>query len=132
MEKHLFPLEIQIEALTQLLEKIIPQHSSNEELIDSLWNEVRKDIIECNNMFLSIEEEITDPVVVEEKKNEYANEVELKMERRKDEEQHQQTKFENVLVGIDKFNFPIDLVTSGKEDFPMPLVKHGLIQNMGK
>ena len=37
------------------------------------------------------------------------------MEKKKSEEQHQQIKFQNVLVGIDKFNFSIDLVTLGME-----------------
>ena len=67
-------------------------------------------------MFLRIKEEIIDPIVVEEKENEYANEVELIMERRIGEEQHQQTKFETVLVGIDKFNFPINIVNLGIEE----------------
>ena len=67
-------------------------------------------------MLLRIMEEITDPVVVENKKKEYANEVELTMERKKSEEQHQKTKFENVLIGIDKFDFPINLVTLGREE----------------
>ena len=38
------------------------------------------------------------------------------MERRKGEKQHQQVKFQNVLVWIDKFNFPIELVTLGREE----------------
>ena len=71
---------------------------------------------ECNNMLLRIKKEITNTVVVEEKKNEYANEEELTMERRKGEKQHQQVKFQNVLVWIEKFNFPIELVTLGREE----------------
>ena len=67
-------------------------------------------------MFQNLKEEIQQHPLVEEKKNEYANEEELTMERRKSEEQHQQTRFENVLVRIDKFNFPIDLVTLGREE----------------
>ena len=77
---------------------------------------MKKDKRECNSMLLRIKVESLDPAVVEEKKNEYANEVELIMEMRKGEEQHQQTKIENVLVGIDKFNFPIVLVIVGKEE----------------
>ena len=77
---------------------------------------MKKDKRECNNMLLRIKEENLNLAVVEEKKNEYANEVELIMEKRKSEEQHQQIKFQNVLVGIDKFNFPIDLVTLGREE----------------
>ena len=67
-------------------------------------------------MLLRIKEENLDPTVVEEKKNEYANEVEQTMEMRKSEEQHQHIKIENVLAGIDKFNFPIDLVILGNEE----------------
>ena len=77
---------------------------------------MKKDKIECNNMLLRLKEENLNPAVVEEKKNEYANEVELIMEKRKSEEQHHQIKLQNVLVGIDKFNFPIDLVTLGREE----------------
>ena len=135
MEERLFALERKIDALTQLLNQREPQYpnytrkslsyigpkqiqlpSSVEELIDALWNEVKKGKRECNNMLLRIKEENLDPAVVEEKKNEYVNVVELTMERRKGEEQHQHTKIENVLVGIDKFNFHIDLVILGKEE----------------
>ena len=38
------------------------------------------------------------------------------MEKRQVEEQHPWTTIENVLVGIDKFNFPIDFVTLGMEE----------------
>ena len=131
MDEHLYALEKKIDALTQLLNQREPQYPNytGESLsyigpkqiqqpssIDGLWNEVKKDKRECNNMLLRIKEENLDPTVVEEKKNEYANEVELTMEMRKGEEQHQQTKIENVLVGIDKFNFPIDLVILGNEE----------------
>ena len=84
---------------------------------------MKKDKREYNNMLLRIKEEITDPTVVEEKKKDYANAVELTMERKKNEEQHQRTKFENVLIGIDKFNFPINLVTLGKEEDSQALAK---------
>ena len=158
MEECLFALQRKKEALTQLLEQRIPQYpnytresssyigpekiqqpSSKEELIDALLNEVKKDKRERNNVFLRIKEENLDPAVVEEKKNESSNEVELTMEKRKGEKQHQKTKFQNVLVGIDKFNFPLDLVTLGREEDnqasfkgrpSMPLVKYGLIQNL--
>ena len=76
---------------------------------------MKKDRRECNSMLLRNKEEIINPAVVEEKKNEYENEVELTMERRKGEEQHQHIKFQNVLVKIEKFNFPIDLEILGKE-----------------
>ena len=49
--------------------------------------------------------------LVVEKKNELANDEELLVEKRQVEEQHSGKIIENVLVGIDKFNFPIDFVT---------------------
>ena len=69
-----------------------------------------------NSKLLRVKEEITDPTIVDEKKKEYTNEVELTLERKKSEEQHQQTKFENVLVGIDRFSFPINCATVGMEE----------------
>ena len=94
MEECLSALERKIDALTQLLDQRIPQYpnyigesssyicpeqvqqpSSEEKLIDALWNEVKKDRKECNNMILRIKEEITNLTVVEDKKNESANEV---------------------------------------------------------
>ena len=119
MEERLYALERKIDALTQLLNQREPQYpnytgeslsyigpkqiqqpSSEDELIYALWNEVKNNKRECNNMLLRIKEENLDPSVVEEKKNEYANEEELTMEMRKGEEQHQWTEIENVLVGI--------------------------------
>ena len=75
-----------------------------------------EDIRECNFVPLSFKEEIQDPTLVEEKKNELVNEEELLVEERQSEEQHSRITIENVLVGIDKFNFPIDFVTLGMED----------------
>ena len=104
MDERLYALEKKIDTLTQLLNQREPQYPNytGESLsyigpkqiqqpssIDGLWNEVKKDKRECNNMLLRIKEENLDPTVVEEKKNEYANEVELTMEMRKGEEQHQ-------------------------------------------
>ena len=65
---------------------------------------------------MSFKEEIQDPTLVEEKKNELANEEELLVENKQVEKQHLRKTIENVLVGIDKFNFPIDFVTLGIED----------------
>ena len=65
---------------------------------------------------MSFEEEIQDLKLVEEKKNELANEEELLVEKRQVKEQHLQSIIENVLVGIDKFYFPIDFVTLGMEE----------------
>ena len=67
-------------------------------------------------MPLRVEAEIQDPTLVEEEKNEVANEKELFMENRQVEEQHPHTTIENVLVGINKFNFPIDFMTLGMEE----------------
>ena len=72
-----------------------------------------KENVTCALIF---EEEIQDPTLVEEKKNELANKEELLVEKRQVEEQHPRTIIENVLVGIDKFNFPIDFVTLGMEE----------------
>ena len=67
-------------------------------------------------MPLSFKEEIQDPTLVEEKKNELANEEELLVDEKQVEEQHPLKTIENVLVGIDKFNFLIDFVTFGMEE----------------
>ena len=64
----------------------------------------------------SFEEEIQDPTLVEETTNELANKEEILEEKRQVKEQHPQKTIENVLVGIDKFNFPIDFVTLGMEE----------------
>ena len=77
---------------------------------------MQKDKQECDCMLLIVKEEIPYPTIVEEKQDEYANEEEQTMGRRQDEEQHQQIFFENVMVGIDKYNVSIDLVILGKEE----------------
>ena len=59
-------------------------------------------------MPLSFEEEIRDPSLVEEKKNDLANEEELLVEKSQVEEQHPRITIEIFLVRIDKFNFLID------------------------
>ena len=64
-----------------------------------------EDIRECNFVPL-----------VEEKKNDLANEEEQLVEERKVEEQNLWITIENVLVGIVMFNFPIDFVTLGMEE----------------
>ena len=71
---------------------------------------------ECNFVPMSFKEEIQEPTLAEEKNNELDNEEELLVEKRKVEEHHPRKTFENVLVGIDKFNFSIDFVTLGKEE----------------
>ena len=67
-------------------------------------------------MFHNLKEEIQQPPLFEEKKNEYANEKELSMEKRQTEEHHPLIIMENVLVRIHKFSFPIDCVTVDMEE----------------
>ena len=67
---------------------------------------------------MSFKEEIQEPTLVEEKKNELANQKELLMEKRQVEDHHSQITIENVLDGIYKLNFPIDFVTLGMEENP--------------
>ena len=67
-------------------------------------------------MPLSFKEEIQEPTLVKEKKNELAKEEELLVENRQVEVHHPQTTIDNVLVGIDKFNFPINFATLGREE----------------
>ena len=67
-------------------------------------------------MPLNFKEEIQDPTLVVEKKIELANEKEVLVEKRQVKEQHLWKTIENVLVGIDKFNFLIDFVTLGMEE----------------
>ena len=65
---------------------------------------------------MSFKEEIQEPTLVEDKKNELANEKELLVENRQVEENHPRTTIKNFLVGIDKFSFPIDFMTLGMEE----------------
>ena len=64
-------------------------------------------------MFQNLNEEIQEPLLVEEKEDKSATEEELSMEKRQAEEHHPLIRIEIVLVGIDKFSFPIDCVTMG-------------------
>ena len=63
-----------------------------------------------------MKEEIQEPLLVEKKEDKSATEEELSMEKRQVEEHHPPIRMENVLVGIDIFNFPIDCVTVGMEE----------------
>ena len=67
-------------------------------------------------MFQNLKEEIQEPLLVEEKKDKSTTEEELSMENRQAEEHHRLIIIENVLVGIDRFSFPIDYVTVGMEE----------------
>ena len=82
---------------------------------EGIYGFLEEDIGECNLVFQNLKEEIQQSLLVEEKKNEYANEKELSMEKRQAKEHHMLIRMENVLVGIDRFSFPIDCVTVGME-----------------
>ena len=71
---------------------------------------------ECNFVPMSFKEKIQEPTLVEEKKNELANQKELLIKKRQVEDHHSQITIENVLDGIYKLNFPIDFVTLGMEE----------------
>ena len=107
------------EALVTNLENPTGQlaHALEEKHFRTLPSDIKdENIRECNFVPLSFKEEIQEPTLVEEKKNELANEEELLVEKRQVEEHYRQTTIENVLVEIDKFNFPIDIVTLGMEE----------------
>ena len=72
-------------------------------------------IRECESINLSLKEELSSPRLVEDKDNELVIEEEPLLRTMQVEEQHPWTKIENVLVGVDKFNFPIDSLTLGME-----------------
>ena len=92
-------------------------YSLEEQHFRTLPSDIKdEDIRECNFVPLSFKEEIQELTLVEEKKNELANEAKLLVEKRQVEEHHPHTTIENVLVGIDKFNFPIDFVTFCMEE----------------
>ena len=81
-------------------------HALEEQHFRTLPRDIKdEDMRECNFVPSRVEEEIQDPTLVEDKKTELANEEELLMEKRQVEEQLSRTTIENVLVGIDKFNF---------------------------
>ena len=92
-------------------------HALEEQYSRSFLSDIKdEDKRECNFVPLSFVEEFQDPTLVEEKNNELASEEELLVENRQVEEQHPWKTIENVLVGIDKFKFPIDFVTLGMEE----------------
>ena len=92
-------------------------HASKEQYSRPLPSDIKdEDKRECDFEPLSFKEEIQEPTLVEEKKNELDNEEEQLVEKRQVEEHHPRTTIENVLVGISKFNFPIDFVTLGMEE----------------
>ena len=62
------------------------------------------------------------PTLVEKKDNELAIEEEPLLENMQIEEQHSGIKIENVLVGVDKFNFPIGFFNFGHGRGPTSLI----------
>ena len=91
-------------------------HTLEEQYSRTLPSDIKdEDNRECNFVPMSFEE-IQEPILVKEKKNELTNEKELLVEKRQVEEHHPLTIIQNVLVRIDKCNFPIDFVTLGMEE----------------
>ena len=72
-------------------------------------------ICDFNIVTLSFEEELSGPSLVEKKNNELVIKEELLLKEMQVEEQHPRINIENVLVEVDKFNFPIDVLTLGTE-----------------
>ena len=92
-------------------------HALEEQHFRTILSDIKdEDIRECNFVPLSFKEEIQEPTLFDEKKSELANEEKPSVEKRQVEEHHPRTTTEYVLVGIDKFNFPIDLVALGIEE----------------
>ena len=109
------------EALVTNLENPTGQlaHALEEQHFRTLPSDIKdENIRECNFVPLSFKEEIQEPTLVEEKKNELANEEELLVEKRQVEEHYLQTTIEEdrQASSIDKFNFQIDIVTLGMEE----------------
>ena len=84
--------------------------------------------------------EFQDPSLVE--KNELVIEVEPSLKEIQIEKKHPELKIENVLVGVEDLNFPIDSLTFSMEEdrqvsfieknLPLPHGKCGLMPNIGK
>ena len=77
---------------------------------------LEEDIRKCNMVFHDLKKEIQEPLLVEKKENKSATEEEQTMERKQAEEHHPLLKLKNILVGIDKFSFPINYVIVGMEE----------------
>ena len=72
-----------------------------------------KDILDRDTIPLMLEQEFQVPSLV--MKYELAMEEKLPWQQRQVEEQHSWKTIDNVLVGIDKFNFPVDFLNFGME-----------------
>ena len=82
-------------------------HALEEKYSRTLPSDIKdEDKRESNFVPMSFKEEIQEPTLVEEKKNELANEEDKLVEKSQVEEHHLRTIIENVLVRIDKFNSP--------------------------
>ena len=78
---------------------------SLEEELSSLTLDEDKNTIECDKMTLVLEEELKNPTFVE--KNELVIDEEPLLKEKQVEKQHLELIMENVLVGVEDFNFPI-------------------------
>ena len=87
--------------------------SLEDELLSPTLDE-DKEIMECEKIPLTLEGEVQDPSLVE--KNELAIEVEPSLEEMQVKKKHLKLIVENVLVGVEVFNFPIDSFTFGMEE----------------
>ena len=65
---------------------------------------------------LTFEEKLVGPTLVKGKNNEFVIEEEQLLEKMLVEKQHMRITIKNVLIGIDKFNLPIDCVTWSMEE----------------
>ena len=70
--------------------------------------------MECDKMSLVLEGEFQAPSLVE--KNELAIEEESSLREKQVEKKHSEIIIENVLDGIEDFNFPTDSLTFGMEE----------------
>ena len=100
-------LAIQDEELTKAIKE-----QSSRQLPSDLKND---DIWECESVTLRLEEEFLSSTLIEDKDNEIAIEEKPLLKSIQVKEQHPSIKIENVFVGVDKFNFPIDSLTFGME-----------------
>ena len=89
----------------------------NEKYSSSLSSDIEDDDIrECDVVTLSFEVELPGLTMVEKKEKELAIEEESLLKKMQVEEKHFGIIVENVLVMVDKFNFPIDFLTWGMEE----------------
>ena len=73
-----------------------------------------KNIMECDKMPLVLEGEFQVPSFFE--KNQLAIDEELSLKEKQVEKKHLELIIENVFVGVEDLNFPVDSLTFGMED----------------